>query len=200
MAAGSYTIEAVTFNGQYYDTPQTLTFPCTEYLEPIGIMDVVEPTFNGAILKRKVYVLRHDLDMIGTAQFSTHEEYNNFIASNCYCCEDTPEPPTPPTPTPTTCPTGLQANVVGFTKTVDIGWNAVDNAVGYVVIIYSNSSATTVVDTIFTTDRSIEYNGNATLDYGQTYWVRVLSYTGTSEQPVYADTDCSLIHFVLPTP
>lgn len=192
MPGGYYTIEAITFNGQYYDTPQLLTFPCSEYLEPIGIIDVVDPTFNGPILKRKVYSLRHKLDMMGTAQFSTREEYDNFINQNCYCCDDTP-----PEPPGSTCPTNTQAVVgcSGFCKQITFSWNDVTGADGYRIVIYENPDATGRIETIFTTTSPYVYNGEDTLELEHTYYVRILSYTGTIQNPVFIDTNCDLITF-----
>lgn len=93
---GKFTVDFKSFeltfqvvNGSILDTPETLTVKC-DWLIPIGMDNVSGITPDECIKRMRVMLFNYGGRLLGTTQFQSLKQYNEFKAVACQCC---PAPP-----------------------------------------------------------------------------------------------------------
>ena len=86
MANKSFEFLADTINGKIQEKPVTVILKCNQ-VTPIGMQTVRDFDIDYCIVAQDVYLVLYAGDTFGTTAFSTFDEFQDFMASQCKCCE-----------------------------------------------------------------------------------------------------------------
>lgn len=86
MANKSFAFLADTINGKIQEKPVTVILKCNQ-VTPIGMQTVRDFDIDYCIVAQDVYLVLYSGDTFGTTAFNTFDEFENYMASQCKCCE-----------------------------------------------------------------------------------------------------------------
>lgn len=85
MAAKSFTIQVEAFNYKFPPKPYNTYLHCDRAV-PLGVSWVSAWNQCMELERKRLFLIRYGLDIIGTAEISSMEDYFDFIAGDCRCC------------------------------------------------------------------------------------------------------------------
>lgn len=81
-----FSFTAETLNGEILELPQQYEVSC-DSVRPMGVMQIRAWDVNDCIVVRTVFGVMYGKNLLGTTQFYNLQDYDNYIASQCGCCE-----------------------------------------------------------------------------------------------------------------
>ncbi len=85
MAAKSFTITVEAFNYKFPPKPYDKYLHCDTAV-PIGVSWVSAFNQCQELERKRLFLIRYNLDIIGTSDINSMEDYFDFIAADCGCC------------------------------------------------------------------------------------------------------------------
>ncbi len=87
MARKSFNFRADTINGEIQEFPPTMSLFCDRAI-PIGVNVVRDFDEDGCGVARRVFLIVYDGQTLGSTQFKSRSEYDQYISVNCECCTE----------------------------------------------------------------------------------------------------------------
>lgn len=85
MAAKSFTILVEAFNYKFPPKPYETYLHC-DSARPIGVRWVSSWNQCMELVRKRLFLIQYGLDVIGTDQITSMDDYYDFIAGDCSCC------------------------------------------------------------------------------------------------------------------
>lgn len=82
----NFAINVITVDNEPYIEPQVLYIGCNG-VSSLGYQIQRVYDENNCIVARKLVTFMYGNQLIGTQQFSTIDNFNSYVSSQCHCCE-----------------------------------------------------------------------------------------------------------------